>query len=122
MTLPFVDVTLRRPYPPPVSTFGATFWRALGEGRLITTRCGACSELCFPPRPLCPRCHAAAPAWVELRGRGRLYSRTRIDLDVGVRLLMRLMPSASALPLDSSVQVVVLRHPDGPLFAAEAVG
>jgi uncharacterized OB-fold protein len=140
MTLAFVDVTLPRPMAPASSAFSAPFWRALAEGRFLTARCGGCAELHFPPRPICPRCHHDKTTWVELSGRGVLYSRTRVhaaggtfaafapysvgivDLAEGVRLLTRLLPSASALPLDSPVRLVVLRHPDGPLFAAEAVG
>jgi uncharacterized OB-fold protein len=138
MTLRFVDCTLPRPLPPASSAFTATFWEALGRGRLTSTRCEGCAELCFPPRPACPRCGSSAMRWVELSDRGRLYSRTRVhaaggtfaafapysvgivDLDDGVRILTRLLPEASALPLDTAVQMVVLRHPDGPLFAAIA--
>lgn len=136
--LPIIDVTLRRPLAPTSSGFTAPFWTALAEGRLTTTRCEGCKERCFPPRPYCPRCGGPGMEWVELGGHGRLYSRTRIhsaggsfaafapysvglvDLDDGLRLLTRLLPSASALPLDSPVEMVVLRHPDGPLFAARA--
>jgi uncharacterized OB-fold protein len=138
VTLRCVDVTLPRPYAPAQSAFGAPFWKALAAGRFTTTRCGGCGELSFPPRPSCTRCQSEASSWVELTGCGMLYSRTRIhaaggafaafapysvgivDLDEGVRVLTRLLPSASALPLDSRVRLVVLRHPDGPLFAAEA--
>jgi uncharacterized OB-fold protein len=138
VTLGFVDVTLPRPYAPPKNAFGAPFWHALAAGRFTTTRCAACGAATFPPRPICPHCHAARHEWIELDGRGRLYSATRIhaaggafaafapysvglvDLDEGIRVLTRLLPSASALPLDSRVQLVVLRHPDGPLFAATA--
>ena len=138
MSLPFVDCTLPRPLAPQASSFSVPFWRELAEGRLTSTRCKACKEWSFPPRPICTRCGSDAPQWQSLSGRGRLYSCTRVhaaggafaafapysvgivDLDEGLRLLTRIMPDASALPLDSRVQIAVLRHPDGVLFAAVA--
>lgn len=139
MSLPFIDCTMPRPLAPASGIFTRPFWRALSEGRLTSTRCLQCHEIGFPPRPHCARCAADHCEWVELSSRGVLYSRTRVhaaggrfaafapysvgivDLDDGVRLLTRIMPDASELPLDSPVQIVVLRHPDGPLFAASAI-
>lgn len=138
MTLGFVDSTLPRPLQPLPSAFSAPFWGALAEGRFTATQCRNCARISFPPRPHCPACGDASYAWTALSGRGRLYSRTRIhaaggpfawlvpysvgivDLDEGVRILTRLLPSASSLDLDSRVELVVLRHADGPLFAARA--
>jgi uncharacterized OB-fold protein len=138
MSLPVVDCTLPRPLAPQASAFTRTFWQALADGRLTTTRCEDCREWSFPPRPVCTRCGSASQAWQTLSGHGRLYSCTRVhaaggafaayapysvgivDLDEGLRLLTRVMPDASALPLDAAVQIVVLRHPDGVLFAAAA--
>jgi hypothetical protein len=60
--------------------------------------------------------HAAAGAFAALSP----YSVGIVDLDDGPRLLVRLLPGASAAALDSTVQLVVLRHPDGPLLAADA--
>jgi uncharacterized OB-fold protein len=137
MTLPFVDCTLPRALAPRPTLFSAPFWTALAQGHFTTTQCSACNALTFPPRPHCPRCAHDAPRWTTLSGRGRLYSCTRIhsaggpfaalapysvgivDLEEGLRLLTRVMPEASSLPLDSRVQLVVLRHPDGVLFAAQ---
>jgi uncharacterized OB-fold protein len=125
-----------RPLAPRPSEFTQPFWRALDAGRLTTTRCGACQRLSFPPREFCAACGKSQAQWIELAGRGRLYSRTRIhsaggrfawlapysvgiiDLQEGLRILTRLMPEASDLPLDSPVQLIILRHTDGPLFAA----
>lgn len=139
MILPVVACTLPRPLAPQASAFSTEFWNALSEGQLTATRCAGCHELGFPPRPICTRCGSAAYEWQTLSGRGRLYSCTRvhaaggafaayapysigiIDLDEGLRLMTRVMPDASALSLDSPVQIVVLRHPDGVLFAAAAI-
>ncbi len=138
MTLPVIQSTLRRPLAPQPTLFSRPFWQALDEGRLTTTRCGSCEALTFPPREHCPRCGHRDARWVQLSGSGVLYSCTRVhaaggafaafapysvgivDLDEGLRILARVMPDASALPLDSRVQVAVIRHADGVLFAIQA--
>lgn len=139
LTLDFVETSLPRPLPPVTSMFSRPFWDGLQQGRLLTTRCDGCKEPSFPPRDYCPRCGSPGHEWIGLGGKGRLYSKTRIhaaggsfaamtpysvglvDLDDGLRLLARLLPSASALPLDSPVVLVVLRHPDGCLIGARAI-
>ena len=32
------------------------FYTRLGEGRLVTTRCGACGATAWPPRGFCGEC------------------------------------------------------------------
>ncbi len=135
--LEIIDIATPRAYPPRVSAFTRRFWSSLAEGRLETTRCTACQRFSFPPKQLCPHCWHREVAWAPLSGNGRLYAATAIhaaplafravapyrvgivDLDEGIRLACALLEN---LPLDSPVRLVVLRHPDGPLFAARSVG
>jgi uncharacterized OB-fold protein len=49
------------------------FYDALKSGRLTTTRC-AKDGLLWPPRVVCPHCHASELEWVDLPRRGRLYA------------------------------------------------
>ena len=136
MSLSFIDVPGSRPWPPRVSTFSEPFWRALSGGRLITTRGRSSGRLTFPPKPFCPHDWGQVE-WVELCGRGRLYSQTVIhavpaafqgeaplrngivDLDEGLRLAARILGEP---PLDAVMECVVLRYADGPLFAFRAIG
>ena len=138
MSMRVIESTLPRPFKPDASVFSARFWESLARGIFTTTRCGNCQHVNFPPREYCPTCGNSPPEWIEISSRGRLYSRTRIhsaggdfaclvpysiaivDLDAGPRILTRLLPEASELPLDSTVDLVVLRHSDGVLFAAAA--
>ena len=133
-----IESTLPRPFKPEASLFSAPFWQSLARGVFTTTRCRQCQRLQFPPREYCPSCGNGQSEWIEISGRGLLYSRTRIhsaggafaclapysiaivDLEAGPRLLTRLLPEASELPLASAVDLVVLRHSDGVLFAAAA--
>jgi hypothetical protein len=45
---------------------------ALGERKLIGSRCKACGKLYFPARPMCPECHGEEMEAVELSGKGKL--------------------------------------------------
>jgi uncharacterized protein len=135
--LPFLQMARKRPWPPRITAFTEPFWKALADGRLTTTCCDACELPTFPPKPYCPSCWSREMRWIPLSGRGRLYSRTVIhvvpagfadeaplhngivDLDEGLRVAARLIGD-EPMPLDSVVQVVVLRYEDGPLFGFRA--
>lgn len=135
MTLEIVRVAGPRPIAPRVNAFTERFWNALAAGRFETTRCTDCRRVSFPPKPHCPGCGSRRVEWVEIGGRGRLYSATVVhqsapafgaepftaaivDLECGVRLATRLIDVA---PLDVPVELVVLAFDDGPLFAARSV-
>jgi uncharacterized OB-fold protein len=135
MTLPIVNVDRTRSYPPRVSSFTQRFWSSLQEGRFETTSCEDCGRASFPPKPFCPHCWSKHLTWIPLRGRGRLYSQTVIhaapavfraetpyrvgivDLDEGLRIATRIISDPTP-ELDTSVEIIVLRYTDGPLFAA----
>jgi uncharacterized OB-fold protein len=52
------------------------YWDAVAESRLVVQRCAECGHWIWQPRPLCPRCHADAPAWTEVSGAGTVASWT----------------------------------------------
>lgn len=124
-----------RPLAPTPSAFSRYFWERLTAGELVTTRCGACGDVRFPPRQTCSACGAKEPQWAALATEGVVYSRTRIhaalpqfpapvdaaivDLDDGVRLVCALLDYDSC-PLDARVELVAVNYEDGPLLAARA--
>jgi uncharacterized OB-fold protein len=136
MTLALIDVPAARPWPPRVSAFTKPFWDALAEGRFTTTRGKSSSRLTFPPKPFCPYDWGREVEWVELTGRGKLYSQTVIHaapaafarevpirngivtLEEGLRVAARILGEPS---LDAAMECVVLHYTDGPLFAFRAV-
>ena len=97
---------------PRLSAENKPFWEALRQGRFITTRCGKCAAISFPPRMLCPACFSDQREWVELSGRGVIYAFTRnrivarafikeapfvtamVDLEEGPRILTRIENAA----------------------------
>jgi uncharacterized OB-fold protein len=125
-----------RPFAPRTSAFTQPFWEALEGGRLITTQCNACDSRSFPPRNLCRHCWSQSLRWIDLAPTGTLYSFTRvhvaparfradtpyaigiIDLIDNVRLMCRMVDEVDAKDLDRTVEMVVLKYDDGPLFGA----
>lgn len=136
MSLPRIAMPGARPVAPRISAFTRPFWEALGQGRLISTRCAQCETLGFPPRNLCRACWSRELRWVDLAPQGTLYSFTRVhvapgafrsdtpyaigivDLQAGPRLMCRMIGEIGVQHLDHPVQMVVLDYEDGPLFGA----
>jgi uncharacterized protein len=50
------------------------FYARLRDGRLSTTRCPHDGTLPWPPRTVCPRCHATDLEWVDLPSSGTIYA------------------------------------------------
>lgn len=134
--IPIVKADGPASYPPRRSAFTGPFWDGLAAGELRTTRCTSCERFSFPPKPNCPHCWCREVRWVELGGRGSLYSWTRIhaapsafaaeapyavgvvDLDEGIRLATRVLEDGAPITIDGAVELVALAHDDITLFAA----
>ena len=139
MKLPLVTMGMRRPLPIEVTAVSQPFWQGLESQQFLVAHCLQCARLSFPPRKICPQCHGREFHWRPLSGRGRLYSATKVhsspsvygilspirvaivDLEEGLRILTRLLPDGGDPILDSPVELVVTRHPDGFHYAARVV-
>jgi uncharacterized OB-fold protein len=139
LTLPIIQQSGRRAYPPRVSALTKPFWERLAEGRFITTSCRSCNSMTFPPKAFCPGCWSKHVEWIDLPTRGRIYSQTKVhaapaafareapyrlcimDLHAGIRIATRLVEAPEKLPLGSEAELVILMYEDGPLFAARPV-
>ena len=64
-------------YEIPVSKI-ARFWEALGEGKVLATRCKRCGRRMFPPQAACDRCHSEDIEWFEIKSTGRVVAFTHI--------------------------------------------
>ncbi len=62
---------------PAADDFGAPFWAAAAEGRLLIQHCAACGHRQHYPRPLCTAC-GATPEWERASGRGTVHTFTII--------------------------------------------
>jgi uncharacterized OB-fold protein len=54
----------------------APFWAAAAEHRLSLPRCDRCERLVWYPADTCRRCGGEDHTWVDLAGRGTLFSWT----------------------------------------------
>jgi uncharacterized OB-fold protein len=112
-------------YPPRVTEFTKPFWKGLEAGVLRTTQCDDCGYMTFPPKPVCPKCWGKQVSWVDLSGRGTLYTYTEVsaapatfaheapyvlclvDLDEGVRCVSRVLASWEDLRPGARVRLQV---------------
>ena len=67
----------RKPLPIPAAV-SRPFWDGLREGVLRVQQFRDCRRHVFYPRSLCPHCLSETLEWVEVSGRGRLYSYTLV--------------------------------------------
>ena|SRR6202158_4243697 len=62
-----------KPLPRPTED-SAPYWEATRNGELRMQRCDDCEHVRFPPSLLCARCLSEKSEWVQLCGRGTVYS------------------------------------------------
>ena len=79
MTLAFVDVRASASLAAARQRLHQAVLGRVGRGTLDSRRAGRTSgRLTFPPKPFCPYDWGREVEWVELSGRGKLYSQTVI--------------------------------------------
>ena len=61
---------------PTIDPGSRPYWDAAKEHRLSIPRCRDCGQHHFYPRELCPHCHSDALDWVDVSGKGEIYSFT----------------------------------------------
>ena len=65
--------------PPPLAdTTTLPWWEAAAEHRLVVQRCTACEHTRLPPSPLCPGCRSVDSDWMDVSGRGEVYTYTLV--------------------------------------------
>lgn len=64
---------IEKPLPRPTED-SAPYWDAAGKGELRMQKCSDCGHVRFPPSLLCARCLSEQSEWVQLGGRGKVYS------------------------------------------------
>ncbi len=62
------------------STKSKEFYKALGEGQFIGSKCKHCGAVSVPPRQICPKCHATDSEVITLSGKGKLVAFTVISV------------------------------------------
>ncbi len=65
---------------PNIAVYAKDYWEGLKKRKLQAQKCNKCGEVFFPPRARCPKCLSKDLGWVELSGRGELYSWSEIHM------------------------------------------
>jgi len=61
---------------PAVNPETKEFWAATAQGQLLVRRCQDCAGLIWYPRAICPECASLRTEWLQVSGRGHVYSYT----------------------------------------------
>jgi len=98
--------------PPPLADVTTLpFWQAAAEHRLVVQRCTACGHTRLPPAPVCPECRSDAADWLEVPGRGQVYTYTVVH-----------RPIAAGQELPFVVAVIALEESGGLRMISNVVG
>ena len=57
-----------------------SFYKQVGEKRLMAAKCSNCGNVLLPPKPMCTKCLSTNLKWIELDGSGKLLSYTVIHI------------------------------------------
>lgn len=96
---------------PKPTKISAPFWQGCREGVLRLQCCDACQTYVYYPVYMCPACSSLDLTWTPVSGRGRIYSRTRIEEPV----------SAASGTLDPLI-VALVELQEGPVMMSNIVG
>ena len=87
---------------PLANTTTLPWWEAAAEHRLVVQRCTACGQTRLPPAPLCASCRSTESDWLEVPGRGEVYTYTTVH-----------RPIAAGQELPFVVAVIALEESGG---------
>lgn len=112
-----------------------TFLRHLGEGSFKLQQCAPCGQPFYFPRTICPTCASTDLSWVEMSGRGTVYSTTivrrkaekggdynvcLVDLEEGPRMMSRVENIApEAVRIGMPVRARIATGESGPMVVFE---
>jgi len=57
-----------------------SFYKFVGEGKLMAAKCNKCGDVLLPPKPICPECLTKDLSWVEVKNKGKLLAYTVIHV------------------------------------------
>ncbi len=63
----------KRPQPV-LNEYTEPFWKATKEHRLVAQKCKECGHIWHPPSPVCDQCLSFNYEWINLSGKGKVWS------------------------------------------------
>jgi uncharacterized OB-fold protein len=107
------------------------FWEAAAQDQLLIKKCGACGEVHYYPRALCPFCGSDRTDWQPASGRGTVYSWSvmrraetpyaiaYVTLDEGVTMMTNIVDcDLDGIRIGQAVRVVFKPTEGGPPLPA----
>jgi uncharacterized OB-fold protein len=76
------NAEVRKPLPE-ITSINQPFWDGAKAGKLVMQKCQDCGAWIFCPRPICVECNSDRLEWVQVSGRGKVFSFTIIREVVG---------------------------------------
>lgn len=118
-------MSYKKPLPRP-NPDSRPFWDACRKHKFQFQKCAQCGSMRWPPAFICPHCHSGEYRWVEVSGRGKIYTyavihrayrpefaddlpyvTAIIELEEGVRMLSNIIECDPArLACDMDVELV----------------
>ena len=71
---------------PEITPVNQPFWDGARAGKLMMQRCKDCQSWDFCPRPICVECNSDKLEWLQVSGKGKVFSFTVIREVVGQAL------------------------------------
>jgi uncharacterized OB-fold protein len=68
---------------PSVNLDSEPFWESCRRHALTLQQCVNCRKFRYPPRPLCPECHAPDAEWQRIKGEGHVYAAVVVNHSYG---------------------------------------
>src|SRR5919201_1100497 len=79
------DKLIKKPLPE-ITPVNQPFWDGAKAGKLMMQKCQNCGTWVFCPRPVCGECASDKLEWVQVSGKGKIFSFTVIREVVGQAL------------------------------------
>jgi len=92
-----------------------THYKAIGEHKLVGSRCKSCGKLYFPARPMCPACHGKDMEAIELSGKGKLAAFSVIN--IGTTAMIQ-----TGFDRKNPYCAAIVKLEEGPSICAQIVG
>lgn len=92
-----------------------THHQALGQHKLVASRCPTCAKLYFPARPMCPECYGKTMEAVELSGTGKLAAYSVIYIAPSAML-------QAGFDRKNPYCAGIIQLAEGPSICAQVVG
>ena len=90
---------------PSVNLDSKPFWESCQKHGMELQQCAGCGGFRFPPRSLCPDCHAPDAKWQPIKGEGRVYVSLVVHHSYGPAWEGSVPYNVSLVELDEGVRI-----------------